>query len=220
MEAKDAKVKADQAVEEAKQKFLAASEALTAAKAKDALARTITLDDVLNARVTAEGFTYLNQYGEAYQQAVEKAKTAQTAYQTAKTNHAAAQKKADELNRQVQIRKAAEEAVRKVEAARKAEEARKAAEARRLAAQKAAKVNAVKLPHVEAEEETAANPTAIAATATQAATQPSVSGTVRTEPVKTADNAPVIPYAGSAAVASLLAMGLFLVRTRKDPDVM
>ena len=190
-----------------------ASEALTAAKAKDALARTITLVDVLSARVTADGFTYLNQYGEAYQKAVEKAKNAQTAYQTARADHAAAQKKADELNRQVQIRKAAEEAVRKAEAARKAEEARKAAEARRIAAQKAAKVNAVKLPHVDADEQDAGT---AAATATTAA----AAGAAKTAPVKTADTAPVIPYAGSAAVASLLAMGLFLVRTRKDPDVM
>ena len=219
-EAKDAKVKADQAVEEAKQKSLAASEALTAAKAKDALARTITLEDVLSARVTADGFTYLNQYGIAYQEAAEKAKNAENAYETAKTAHIAAKQKADELNRQVQIRKAAEEAVRKAEEAKKAEEARKAAEARRIAAEKAAKINAVKMPHVEAEEATTAHPNAIAATVTQTAAQPSVSGTVRTEPVKTADNAPVIPYAGSAAVASLLAMGLFLVRTRKDPDVM
>ena len=211
---------AEKALREAQDAYVKASEALTTAKAKDALARTITLVDVLSARVTADGFTYLNQFGEAYQKAVEKAKNAQTAYQTARADHAAAQKKADELNRQVQIRKAAEEAVRKAEAARKAEEARKAAEARRIAAQKAAKINAVKMPHVEAEEATTAHPNAIAATVTQTAAQPSVSGTVRTEPVKTADNAPVIPYAGSAAVASLLAMGLFLVRTRKDPDVM
>ena len=49
--------------------------------------------------------------------------------------------------------------------------------------------------------------------------QVSADGTVKTAPVKTADTSPVIPYAGSAAVAGLLAMGLFLVRTKKDPDI-
>ena len=67
------------------------------------------------------------------------------------------------------------------------------------------------MPHVDADEQDAGT---AAATATAAA------GAAKTDPVKTADTAPVIPYAGSAAVASLLAMGLFLVRTRKDPDVM
>lgn len=82
----------------------------------------------------------------------------------------------------------------------------------------------VKLPHVDAEdaEEGAENATAgttAGTIATNTAAQVSADGTVKTAPVKTADNSPVIPYAGSAAVAGLLAMGLFLVRTKQDPDI-
>ena len=211
-ETKDAKVKADRAVEEAKQKFLAASEALTAAKAKNALARTITLEDVLQSKVTADGFTYLNQYGEAYRKAATQASIAQAAYHTAQEEHAVKQQKADELNRKVRIRKAAEEAVRKAEEERKAEEARKAAEARRIAAQKADRVNAVRMPKVadadEAVHTAAQTKTAAAADAV---------GALRTDPVRTGDETPVLPYAGSAAMAALLT-GMFLVRPRKKPD--
>ena len=126
--------------------------------------------------------------------------------------HAVKQQKADELNRKVRIRKAAEEAVRKAEEERKAEEARKAAEARRLAAQKAAKVNAVRMPQVDNADETVH---AAAQTKTTAAT--TAAGAVRTDPVRTGDDTPVLPYAGSAAMAALLT-GMFLVRPRKKPD--
>ena len=70
----------------------------------------------------------------------------------------------------------------------------------------------------EGAENATAGTTAGTGTATTAA-QVSADGTVKTAPVKTADTSPVIPYAGSAAVAGLLAMGLFLVRTKQDPDV-